>query len=86
MKLTNPDPDQQLSQDPPPKPPADPEGEAATTEEHQTDPPLVKPPILRMTFDFAVSQDDLARLSPEQIRSLFEAFGQLAAIKGALTD
>lgn len=40
--------------------------------------------ILGFSFEFALTGDDLAKLSPEQITALFNAVGEVMAIKAAL--
>ena len=40
--------------------------------------------ILGFSFDFALTGDELAKLSPEQITALFTAVGEVLKIKAAL--
>lgn len=41
--------------------------------------------VVSLDFDLSLTADDLARLEPEQITSLFKAVGEIAAIKAKLT-
>ncbi len=40
--------------------------------------------ILGFSFDFTLTGDELAKLSPEQITALFKAVGDVMAIKAAV--
>lgn len=72
----------------PPKPPADP-----AARQPPADPALPgsttktpgRPgvPLLSFDFDFQLTADDLAKLSAEQIRALFEAVGAVMAVKNS---
>lgn len=42
--------------------------------------------ILGFSFDFALTGDELAKLSPEQITALFKAVGEVMAIQAAAAD
>lgn len=41
--------------------------------------------VLAFSFDFALTGDELAKLSPDQIKSLFESVGTVMALKAAVT-
>ena len=41
-------------------------------------------PIMGFSFEFALTADDLPKLSPEQIKALFEAVGSVMAIKATI--
>lgn len=45
-----------------------------------------EPPVLSLAFDLRLSASDLARLTAEQIRQIFEGVGQIAAIRATLGD
>jgi hypothetical protein len=64
----------------------------APSPERPTTPPLAADDkaqptetILGFSFDFALTGDQLAKLSPEQITALFKAVGEVMAIKAAAT-
>jgi hypothetical protein len=76
-------------------PPADPEGATATTGQGDADPPAgenpppppppqEERPVLSAAHSLSITPSELEKLSPEQIKALFEGFAQIAAIKGAL--
>lgn len=67
----------------PDPPPADTEGKR-TTEKHRRQPPADTEAVLSFSFDFALTADDLKALSPEQIQKVFEAVGQVMAVKAAI--
>lgn len=58
-----------------------------TTEDGANGPRTKLPPqaahILGFSFEFSITADDLAKLTPEQITALFEAVGKVMAIKAA---
>ncbi|HLH14685.1 MAG TPA: hypothetical protein VKV16_07825 [Solirubrobacteraceae bacterium] len=62
------------------KGPADAEGKKPTKRQDGG-----QPALLSLSFDFALTAEDLAKLKPEQITALFEAVGKVAAIKASLT-
>lgn len=66
----------------PPRPTADPVPEGTTTKGHQEVPAAQA--VLSFTFDFALTAEDLQRLSPEQIQAVFGAVGDVMAIKSAI--
>jgi hypothetical protein len=41
-------------------------------------------PIVSLSFDIAVTAEDLAKLTPEQIASLFDGIGKVAAVRVSL--
>lgn len=43
-------------------------------------------PVLSFSFDFALTKDDLAALTPEQIEAVYKAVGGVMAIKASLTS
>lgn len=65
--------------DMPDKPPADPASEGTTKTQRQT-----ADAVLSFSFDFALTADDLQRLSPEQIQAVFGAVGEVMAVKAAI--
>lgn len=46
--------------------------------------PAASPPVVSFSVDVSLTAADLAELSPEQIRTLFEGVGQIQAIKAML--
>lgn len=61
---------------------ADSSGQKSTTQPRDRE---LGAAILAFDFSIRITSEDLARLSPEQIQSLFQGAGQLAAIKAELT-
>ena len=57
---------------------------ARTADEARRPPERRGVPVLAFSFDFSLSAADLAVLSPDQIRAVYEAVGRVAAIKAGI--
>jgi hypothetical protein len=66
------------------KPPGGPVVEVPGKVQEPTKDQPQPPAIVSLSIDVALTADDLAKLTPEQIKSLFEGVGAVAAIKAAL--
>lgn len=55
-----------------------------TTEDRQNGGVQGVPTLLSLSFDLALTADDLQKLSAEQIKTLFEAVGAVAAVRASL--
>jgi len=65
--------------------PTDPGGEG-TTDPDPGGGPEKPAQVIGFSFEFSLSVDDLAKLTPEQIKATFEAVGKVMAIKAGLTE
>jgi hypothetical protein len=62
--------------------PADPATTRPTTDSGREVPEPRQPDaVLTFSFDFAMTAEDLSKLSPEQIRAVFESVGQVMSLK-----
>lgn len=84
-KPLTPDPEEDTEDDGDgPVDPAGTEGKTTTTKRRRSD-VHDEETVLSLTFDLALTGDDLRGLSAEQIVALFEAVGKVAAIKATMT-
>ncbi len=70
---------------PKPRQPAASEGERTTTTVQHENGAAQAGTVLSLSFDLALTADDLRKLTAEQITALFEAVGKVAAIKATMT-
>lgn len=68
----------------PPAPEDDPPGAGTTTRRGQ-ERPQEEAPVIGLSFDFSLTASDLAQLTPDQIRAVFEAVGSVMAVKASMT-